>query len=101
MEKIDASMTRKVLKLQTYDFKIVLVESRIQPADVISMEDDHSDGVYHQPFLQGIILNGYGKEVPLTSLFCSETKHELNKYFQRSKRQTQSVPAEMITTPKR
>ena len=102
LEKIDDAMTRSVFKLQTYDFKIVFVESRIQPADVISRweEDDHSDGVYLQRFLQGRILNGYGKEVPLTSLFCSETKHELNKYFQRLKRQTQSVPAEMITTPK-
>ena len=103
LERIDDAMTRRVLKLQTYDFKIVFVESKLQPADIISRweEDDKADGIYHQRFLQGRILNGYGKEVPLTSLFCSDTKTELDKYFTSSKRQTQSIPAEMVTNPKK
>ena len=87
-------MTRRVLKLQTYDFEIVFVESRIQPADVVSQwdKDDNKDGIYHQRFLFGHILNGFGEEVPLEILFCNKTNKELKKFFQKTKRQTQSKP---------
>ena len=93
-------MTRRVLKLQTYDFKIAFVESRIQPADVVSRwdEDDNKDGIYHRRFLFGRILNGFGEEVPLKNLFCNSTKKELEKFFQRTKRQTQSQPHDLKTT---
>ena len=92
LEKMDDAMTRRVLKLQTYDFRVLFVETRIQPADQFSRweKDDHQDGVYHERFLQGRILNGYGKEVPIESLFCDETKKELQQYFCDGKRTTQS-----------
>ena len=92
LEKMDDAMTRRVLKLQTYDFRVLFIETRLQPADQISRweKDDHQDGVYHQRFLQGRILNGYGKEVPIESLFCDETKKELEQYFHDGKRTTQS-----------
>ena len=40
LEKIDDAMTRRVLKLQSYDFKILFAELRIQPADQISRWDN-------------------------------------------------------------
>ena len=96
LSRIDDAMARRVLKLQSYDFKILFIETRIQPADQVSRweEDDKSDGVYQQRFLQGRILNGDGKEVPLESLFCDKTKLELERYFSSSKKTTQSIPAE-------
>ena len=92
LERIDDAMTRRVLKLQSYDFHILFVETRMQPADSISRweEDDHRDGVYHQRFLQGRIKNGYGQEVPIESLFCDDTKQELFNFFQNKKRTTLS-----------
>ena len=70
------------------------MESRIQPADVVSRwdNDNDQDGIYHRRFLYGRIFNGFGEEVPLEKLFCNKTKKELEVFFQKTKHQTQSKP---------
>ena len=92
LTKMDDAMIRRVLKLQTYDFKVAFIESRLHPADQVSRwtEDDKADGIYRQRFLEGRILNGWGQEVPLDRLFCNEAKKDLEQFFSSSKRTTQS-----------
>ena len=99
MNNIDDHMVRRVLRIQSYDFKILFIESRINIADCVSrwdeVEGEDRDGVYREPFLQGRILNGYGQPVPLEILFCNEMKNELNSYFSSNKRQSHShLPTE-------
>ena len=83
LTKMDDAMIRRILKLQTYNFKVAFIESRLHPADQISRweDDSHHDGVYHKRFLKGRILNGLGEEVPFDRLFCNEAKLELERFL--------------------
>ena len=100
LEKVDDAMVRKIVFLQGFQFKIIFVETRLQPADIMTRldgDEEKVDGIYRTRFLKGRIFNGSGKEIPLSSLFNKEISESLRTFFWKTKRTTQSAPSDETT----
>jgi hypothetical protein len=81
-----------VIYLSSFDFKLFFLERRLQPADLPSrMCHDGKSGEYTKRFLEGKIINARGKHVELKTLLCKEVLSNLEAYFSKNKRESQSV----------
>ena len=78
---LPADLARKVLRLQSFNYKVLYVSTTMNPADIISRQckADHL-GVYPR-FLHSKIVNSEGKSIPVEKLFSAEKQAQMETEF--------------------
>ena len=87
LELVPVDISRRILRLQQFNFKILFVESRINPSDWTTRISSSKPEITFPRFLEDRIVNANGETVPWTDLFCDEKFEEATGFFQRSRRQ--------------
>ena len=93
LELIPKDLSRKILALQQFSFKILFLESRMNPSDLLSRAElplaTENRGCY-QRFMEGRIINAKGEIVPVESLFCAKKAQEIADFFTKTRKQQMS-----------
>ena len=93
LDLIPKDLSRKILALQQFSYKILFLESRANPSDVVSRAhlgpQTENRGCYPR-FLESRIVNAKGEEVPVESLFCERRAKEIHDFFGKTRRQQSS-----------
>ena len=89
LDKVPRDIARRVISLQAYDYRIIYLESRINPLDAFSRipPDDKSDSTYPR-LLKGRIFNSEGVNIPYEQIF-SARKAKMQEKIVLAKRHQQ------------
>ena len=102
LELVPRDLARRILHLQRFNYRIIFIESRINPADSLSRLDPGPapEGEFPR-FLRQRIFNSKGVAIPWQDLFSQRKSDEARDFFLRSRNQPLSravdeLPAEEI-----
>ena len=87
---IPKDLARKILALQQFQFKLLFIESRANPADVISrisLPDMQENRGIYEKFLENQIINSKGENVPIESLYSERKQKEILQFFTKNRKQ--------------
>ena len=90
LELIPRDLARKILALQQFQFKLLFIESRANPSDVISrlsLPDMEKNRGCYEKFLENQIINSKGEIVPVESLYSERKQKEIEKFFTKTRKQ--------------
>jgi len=96
LDKVPRDLARKIIQLQRFQYRILFVESRLNPADVISrLETDAPEGTYPR-FLRARVFNSRNELIPWTSLFSQRKCDDAVAFFTRTRNQPLSRAADAL-----
>ena len=88
LSKVPKDIARKILALQGYQYRVLFVESRLNPADTFSrLDTDKQTESDHPRFLKNRIFNAKGEVVPFERLFSERKAKEAEMFFNRHRNQ--------------
>ena len=102
LESVPVDLARRIIRMQRFNFRVIFVESRLNPSDWLTrMPDAEVKNVEFPRFLEGRVVDGEGKTIPLEALFSERKSAEAKEFFQRNRRQAlaKAVPAEKMAKP--
>ena len=84
-------IARSVISLQAYDYRIIYLESRINPSDAFSCipPEKEADSTYPR-LLRGRIFNSKGVNIPYEQLFSARKAKMQEKIFLAKRHQQMS-----------
>ena len=92
LDSVPADIARKIIHLQRFQYRILFIESRMNPADCLSrISPDQRPKATYPRFLEDRIFNARGEVVPWESLFSLRKADEAKNFFQRHRRQNLST----------
>ena len=96
LDAVPKDLARKIIHLQKFQYRVLFVESRLNPADAFSRLDPGPapEGEYPR-FLRQRIFNSRGEAVPWERLFSERKSQEAKEFFQRSRKQTLSAAVDI------
>ena len=91
LDKVPRDIARRIISLQAYDYRIIYLESRINPSDAFSriMPDNPADSTYPR-LLKGRIFNTEGVNIPYEQIFSERKAKEQEKFFLAKRHQQMS-----------
>ena len=96
LDLVPKSLCRRIMALQKFEYRLIFVESRINPADCLSRLQPGPAPVGEYPrFLRARIFNSRGEPVPWQKLFSHRKSEEAREFFQRSCNQSLSTAADL------
>ena len=102
LDHVPKDLARKILSIQSFDVRILFLESRLNPADTFSRGDEEEEAVAtYARFLEDRIYNGKGEKVDWKLLFSKRRAQEAHEFFVKSRRQklSRAVSASCVKTP--
>ena len=91
IDLVPRDIARKILALQAFDYKILFVESRLNPADAFSrIRPKNPPNTDYPRFLRARIYNSRGEKVDWTKLFSREKSEAAAKFFMQNRNQQMS-----------
>ena len=91
LDNMPRDIARRVISLQAYDYRIIYIQSRINPSDAFSRipPTDQSDSTYPRP-LKGRIFNSEGVNIPYEQLFSARKAKKQEIFFLAKRHQQMS-----------
>ena len=93
LQAVPKDLARKILALQKFNYRILFIESRLNPADCFSrLKPGPAPAGTYPRFLKNRIYNSKSEPVPWESLFSPRKAKEAQDFFHRHRHQTLSTP---------
>ena len=94
LERIPVDLTRRVLRLQEFNYRIIFIESRCNPSDWLTrVMTTPIEGTYTS-FVENKIINANGIALDHRELFTKAKCEEITNFFTCKRRQQLSRPAD-------
>ena len=88
LDRVPRDLARRIMRLQEFQFKILWIEGRCNPSDVLSRPTDHPTIKCSFPRLvENRIVNAKGEFVDHRKLFSEQKLRETEEYFRTTRRQ--------------
>ena len=97
LDLIPKDLARKILGLQKFQYRLLYIEGKINPADCFSRLENIPPPAGNYPrFVYNRIYNARGEAIPWQQLFSKEKCEEARNFFVRHRRQTLSKAVDSI-----
>ena len=87
LELVPVDISRRILRLQQFNFRILFIESRLNPSDWVTRLDSSKPELTFPRFLEERIVNANGEPMDWKELFCQKKFEEATGFFSRARRQ--------------
>ena len=88
LERVPRDLARRIMRLQEFQYRILWLESRCNPADVLSRPTAQPAVTCSFPrFLENRIVNARGEFIDHRLLFSEQKMRETEEYFRKNRRQ--------------
>ena len=91
IEIVPKDIARKIIRLQSFNYRLLFIEGRLNPSDWMTRLPVENEPVGHHPrFVENRIYNGKGERMDWKKLFSQRRCDEAVEFFTRNRRQAMS-----------
>ena len=87
LELVPLDISRRIMRLQVFNFKILFVESRLNASDWVTRLDASKPDMTFSRFLEDRVVNANGDKMGWEELFSEKKFEDATGFFHRSRRQ--------------
>ena len=88
LENVPKDLSRKIIALQKFQFKVIFLESRLNPADALTRVQQDKEPVAEYPrFLKNRIFNSKNEQIPWQTIFSQRKCDQAKAFFLRNRNQ--------------